>query len=202
MFLNQSVKSPFINHHSALKKATTFNSVPPQQLWGNVFLTAVCSLPSANEEPDGHRATLSWIFHHLECLVPYSNLYCIFLTAIWWFFLMSSSFFLLQLTTAVLNGSAGVPLLKCCTRHETLLLPMQASPIAHWFHPWIPNVGISYLTRNFMIASCWNNLSLPAIFSHQTVATWQGLWYYFHADVKMKLGLVVIAHCNFSWHLF
>jgi hypothetical protein len=32
MFLNQSVKSPFINHHSALKKVTTFDSVPPQQL--------------------------------------------------------------------------------------------------------------------------------------------------------------------------
>ena len=28
------------------------------QLWGNIFLTEVCALPSANEEPGGHQATI------------------------------------------------------------------------------------------------------------------------------------------------
>jgi hypothetical protein len=58
LFFNQSVKSPFINHNSALKKDITFDSVPPQQLWGNIILTEVCVLPSANEEPGGHQATI------------------------------------------------------------------------------------------------------------------------------------------------
>jgi hypothetical protein len=66
---------------------------------------------------------------------------------------------------------------------------------------WIPSVGNSYLTRNFITASWWNNMSLPGIFSHWTVTMWQGQWY-FHSDVKMKLELVVIAHCKLFWHLF
>jgi hypothetical protein len=57
-FFNQGVKSPFINHHSAWKKVITFDSLPPQQLWGNIILTEVCALSSANEESGGHQATI------------------------------------------------------------------------------------------------------------------------------------------------
>jgi hypothetical protein len=51
-FFNESGKSLH------LKKVITFDSVPPQQLWGNIILTEVCALPSANEEPGGHQATI------------------------------------------------------------------------------------------------------------------------------------------------
>jgi hypothetical protein len=130
IFIYQSVKSLFINHHSALKKVITFDSVPPQQLWGNIFLTEVCALPSANEEPGRHQATVILNF-------PPSGMHDALFKSLLHFpncHMMILSYELIILCFAVDHYSSEWQCwcspLKCCTYHLTLLLPMQASPIA------------------------------------------------------------------------
>ena len=166
------MKPAFVSYHDAVKKVVALDSIPFKQLWWNFLLKFVhLCLQQVT-----HQAQTLHLFP--DCTVPYFNPRCHFpdlhIIFFWWTPRLYPLFFLVEAVHGEpLWGLSlmSVPVFKVVYHCLTLLVPMQASPYAHWSCVWMSDGCISPSAHNSVTARC---MSLPVIFLHRnmTIRHW------------------------------